>query len=226
MSSSASVRSGYHHGDLRNALIEAAAGLASDGGPGAVTIRAAARVVGVTPTAAYRHFAGHEQLLDAAKEEAMMQMNEAMRAELAQRAEQPDRVVRAIGNLGAVARGYLNFAFAQPGLFRTAFCGEGKVLPPQDQQSDYSPFRRLIEALDDLVDAGYLPAERRPMAEFGAWATAHGLAMLMLDGPLRELDAAARDEIIVRSLVIFAQGLGTGALTDELRTAIVAAARA
>jgi AcrR family transcriptional regulator len=67
MESSAGKR-GYHHGDLRNALVAAAAELAAKGGPQSVTIRAAAREVGVTPTAAYRHFAGHEDLLNAAKE--------------------------------------------------------------------------------------------------------------------------------------------------------------
>ncbi|PXY30212.1 TetR family transcriptional regulator [Prauserella sp. PE36] len=225
MSSSAPVRSGYHHGDLRNALIEAAAGLAADGGPGAVTIRAAARAVGVTPTAAYRHFAGHEQLLDAAKDEAMVRMNDSMRAELAQRTPSADRIAAALGDLAAIARGYLNFALAQPGLFRTAFCSEGHVLPPPDQQAEYSPFRTLVGALDELAAAGYLPPERRPMAEFGAWSMAHGLAMLLLDGPLRELDAETREEIVVRSLVIFAEGLGGGGLTDELRDVVVAAAR-
>ncbi|MFF5987404.1 TetR/AcrR family transcriptional regulator [Prauserella flavalba] len=225
MSSSAPVRAAYHHGDLRNALIEAAARLAAEGGPGAVTIRAAARAVGVTPTAAYRHFAGHEQLLDAAKDEAMVRMNDSMLTELAQRTPSPDRIAAALGNLAAIARGYLNFALAQPGLFRTAFCAVGHVLPPPDQQAEYSPFRTLVAALDDLVAAGYLPPERRPMAEFGAWSMAHGLAMLLLDGPLRELDAQAREEIVVRSLVIFAEGLGGGGLSGELRAVVVAAAR-
>src|SRR4051794_6031513 len=67
-------RATYHHGDLRNALVSAAADLAERGGPDAVTVRAAARAAGVTPTAAYRHFAGHAELLDAAKHEALERM--------------------------------------------------------------------------------------------------------------------------------------------------------
>jgi AcrR family transcriptional regulator len=78
-----SSRSGYHHGDLRNALVDAASKLAERGGPDAVTIRAAAREVGVTPTAAYRHFSGHEGLLEAAKYASLRRMTKAMRRRLA-----------------------------------------------------------------------------------------------------------------------------------------------
>src|SRR5690242_15991484 len=74
VTTSGTARATYHHGDLRNALIGAAADLAERGGPDAVTIRAAAREVGVTPTAAYRHFAGQADLVDAAKAEALQRM--------------------------------------------------------------------------------------------------------------------------------------------------------
>ena len=58
----------YHHGDLANALTAAATELARDGGPEAVVLREAARKVGVSATAAYRHFAGHGDLIHAVKE--------------------------------------------------------------------------------------------------------------------------------------------------------------
>src|SRR5918998_81977 len=82
MELSGSSKRAYHHGDLRNALIAAAAELAAQGGPGSVTIRAAARLVGVTPTAAYRHFDGHDELLDAASECARDELSAATRKEL------------------------------------------------------------------------------------------------------------------------------------------------
>ena len=73
---------GYHHGDLRNALIEAAATLAEKNGPHAVTVRAAARAAGVTPTAAYRHFENHDQLLRAVTVQSRERMADSMLAQV------------------------------------------------------------------------------------------------------------------------------------------------
>lgn len=216
-----SGRRGYHHGDLRNALIEAAAQLALDGGPESVTIRAAARAVGVTPTAAYRHFAGHEDLLHAAKTQAMDGLTQAMNEQIRGLPDIADRTVRALSNFAAVGRGYLDFAFGHPGLFRTAFSRGGPVLPPLDQQPTDSPFVKLVEAMDELVNVGYLPADRRPMAEITAWSLVHGLAMLVTDGPLREIDESSRREALLRSMEILAAGLTNGPMPDELHTVIV-----
>lgn len=221
MSSSAAVRSGYHHGDLRNALIGAAAELARTGGPDSVTIRAAARAVGVTPTAAYRHFAGHEELLRAAKEQAMESLGAAMNAELARVPETGDRLRRGVCAVAAIGRGYLNFAWAEPGLFRTAFAGGATLIPFHTAR----PFQRLVELLDELVEAGFLPAERRPMAEVAAWAAVHGLAMLYLEGPLRDVGEEARRQALERTVEVVLEGLGGCALSAELRADIAEFAR-
>ncbi|TNC25442.1 TetR/AcrR family transcriptional regulator [Amycolatopsis alkalitolerans] len=221
MSSSAPVRTGYHHGDLRNALIRAAADLAQSGGPASVTIRAAARAVGVTPTAAYRHFAGHEELLHAAKEEAMERLSAAMSEVLTRVPETEDRVRRAVCAVAAIGRGYLNFAQAEPGLFRTAFAAAADV----PAFATTRPFLRLVEALDELAAAGYLPAERRPMAEIAAWSSVHGLAMLCLDGPLRSVGSDQRRQAMGRVVEVVMEGLGGRALSPGLRADILEFAR-
>src|SRR5215471_15488734 len=77
------LRGTYHHGDLANALTVAATQLARDGGPEAVVLREAARTVGVSATAAYRHFAGHGDLMHAVKERAQESLAASMRSELA-----------------------------------------------------------------------------------------------------------------------------------------------
>jgi AcrR family transcriptional regulator len=210
----------YHHGDLRNALITAAADLARSGGPGAVTIRAAARDVGVTPTAAYRHFADQQDLLQEAKYYALTRLSDAMNAELHRRPALDNRVQRALGALGAIARGYLNFALTEPGLFRTAF-SQGGQPPALGIPIDDDPFRKLTEALDELLEAGYLPAARRPMAELAAWSLAHGYAMLLLDGPLQTFTPAEREEAYVRGLEIMAAGLGATTLSPDLTKALI-----
>jgi AcrR family transcriptional regulator len=202
----------YHHGDLRNALIAAAAELAAQGGPGSVTIRAAARLVGVTPTAAYRHFAGHEELLDAATDCALAELSSAMQKELAARPQLDDPALHALGNFAALGRGYLAFARAQPGVFRTVFSGEKPMREHDGSRPD--PFGLLLEALDELVAVGVLAVERRELAEVAAWAMVHGLAML-LDGPLLDMPDDVREEAVARAMLVLGRGLANGGLTAE-----------
>jgi AcrR family transcriptional regulator len=211
MDDSAPGKRGYHHGDLRNALVAAAADLAARGGPGSVTIRAAAREVGVTPTAAYRHFAGHEELLTAAKERALEELTTAMTKAVADRpAGGGDPVSHALARFGAFGRGYLTFARQEPGLFHTVFAPAADQSPPPFERTETSPYQLLVGALDDLVAVGYLSPERRPTTEMTAWAMVHGIATL-LNGPLADLSESLRDEVIVRSMLVLGHGLkGTG----------------
>lgn len=192
----------YHHGDLRNALIAAAAELAGAGGPEAVTVRAAARRVGVTPTAAYRHFANHEQLLHAIREQAQQLLFQAMTDSVPPDASPIDRLL-------ASGRGYILMATRERGLFRTAFCqyeGEDRGAPPTDAPG----FTLLGQLLDDLVDTGYLAAADRPGAEIAAWAPVHGLASLIVDGALPWLDEAGLKAAIAATLAVVGRGLATG----------------
>lgn len=207
----------YHHGDLRNALIRAATQLAGDGGPDAVVLRAAAREVGVSATAAYRHFAGQAELLHAVKELGQERLGARMEAAGREVAgEGPDAAVERVMALG---RGYIEFAQAEPGLFRTAFCratpgpapgeGEGATHFSADGWEARS-FRLLTESLDALVACGRMSPERRRGAELSAWAMVHGLAVLVLDGPLGDLRPEAVRHIAERSLRDILDGLTSG----------------
>ena len=119
----------------------------------------------------------------------------------------------------AIGMGYLRFALAEPGLFRTAFTrhGAGDQDLGEHASAEHaqaammaSPaFQLLAETLDKLVDVGLLPQERRLYAEIFAWSCTHGLAMLMLDGPLAALPADVRDDVIRRSLEGILRGLVT-----------------
>jgi AcrR family transcriptional regulator len=215
MESSAGGKRGYHHGDLRNALVAAAADLAARGGPASVTIRAAAREVGVTPTAAYRHFANHEELLTAAKERALEELTTAMTKAVADRPKTGGDAVRhALARFGAFGRGYLTFARQEPGLFHTVFAPGASQSPPPFERTETSPYQLLVSALDDLVAVGYLSPDRRPITEITAWAMVHGLATL-LDGPLADLSENLRDEVIVRSMLVLGHGLKGNGLDKE-----------
>jgi hypothetical protein len=65
----------------------------------------------------------------------------------------------------------------------------------------------LANALDEMVAVGALPADRRPAAEFAAWSAVHGLAMLVLEGPLRGLDRAQRRFAAQRVLAMVERGI-------------------
>jgi AcrR family transcriptional regulator len=210
------VKRGYHHGDLRNALGEAAAQLAKEGGPESVTVRAAARLVGVTPTAAYRHYTGHSELVAQAKEQCMSRLGAAITEELMSLLPAGNRVQAGLRNLAAAGRAYIKFALTEPGQFRTCFFQGGAVLDKDPRE--HMPFGMLVGLLDELVAAGYLKPERRPMAEVATWSAIHGLALLMLDGPLRDVSDEIKQEAIRRTILIMASGLGE--LTPELEAAL------
>jgi AcrR family transcriptional regulator len=209
MTGSATLRHRYHHGDLRNALTEAAAGLAERGGPDAVTIRAAARAVGVTPTATYRHFANQAELLEAARSLAVDTMSRAMTVLLEAIPDEGDPVDLAVRRLEASGRGYVKYALENPGLFRTAFCRTPLDTRERDL-SDAAPYALLSSLLDRLVEVGHLHPALRPAAEASAWSTVHGLALLMIEGPLSHLSPTEREAVIDRTVAMVHRGLAGG----------------
>ena len=194
MSAQPERRSTYRHGDLRRALVDVATELARAGGPDAVVLREVTRRAGVAPNAAYRHFAHRSALLMAVSAAAQAELALGMERELARVSPGGGAQDTARARLRAVGTGYLHFALTEPGLFRAAFLVPEDLTeagaPERAGASGLTPFTLLSTALDGLVEAGVLPAERRPGAEFLAWSAVHGLAALLLDGPLRGLDPA------------------------------------
>ena len=214
------VRGTYRHGDLRRALLAAGIELARDGGPDAVVLREATRRAGVAPNAAYRHFASRDELLRAVRSAALSALALAMEAELGRLHRGRSAANFARASLRAIGTAYVRFAQRETGLFHTAFAASapasGKAVParsPGKGDADdagtrgFDPFQLLGAALDRLVGANVLPAARRPDAEFLAWSAVHGLATLVVDGPLRRLTRAKRDAILQRLLDMVEQGL-------------------
>lgn len=204
-------RDTYRHGDLRRALVEAGMELARAGGPEAVVLREATRRVGVAPSAAYRHFEDRRALLDAVCSAAQAALAVAIEKELAGLPGDGEPAERARARLRGVGTGYLAFAQAEPGLFRTAFSASENLRnaasPARAGEGGLTPFQLLGAALDGLVEAGVLPEGRRPGAEFLAWSAVHGLAMLLIDGPLRGLGEAAAYDVGQRLIDMVERGL-------------------
>lgn len=199
-------RATYHHGDLRNALVAAASTAVRAAGPPGLSVREVAREVGVSPNAAYRHFAGKAELLATVAEHARGAMGVAMAERLAAVPSSTDALGLARARLAAVGRGYVEYAVAEPGLFRVAF-GE----PPETKGAagcvgGPDPWSMLQERLDELDTAGGLGPRGRPGADTVAWAAVHGLAELLV-GPLAGLDADARGQALDRVLATVGAGL-------------------
>jgi len=180
----------YHHGDLRNSLVEEAVRLVEHEGLEGFSLREVARRVGVSANAAYRHFDDKDALLAAVASHALgmlsRRMREAMEA-VTVRAAGP----RAIAHLRATGRAYVAFALAKPELFRVAFARGAS--PPEEgarcENGEPIPYAHLQACLDAMVETEVITARRRVGAELFAWTTVHGYASLALSGgPLASLE--------------------------------------
>lgn len=163
-------RRGYHHGNLKEALIEAARQLAAERGPHGFTLVEAARLAGVSASAPYRHFRDKDALL----------------AELCRRGfEAFGKRLKdaAIGQgvregLSAMGRAYLAFAREEPGYYSAMFDWRDPTPPegPGDKTQD-GPFAGLVAAIARVLPEGDNPARARLLA-LEVWALSHGLAGL------------------------------------------------
>ena len=169
-------RRSYHHGNLKEALIEAARRFIAERGVGGFTLVDAARLVGVTPAALYRHFRGREALLE----------------EVAGRgfADLADRLARAIGSQGTplerftrMGEAYLAFAEEEPGYYAAIFDTRSFGAPVQAAETRPGPFDLLVEALRSTFPAGFGGVDPRFVA-LEVWALSHGLATLAAAGQL------------------------------------------
>ena len=200
----------YHHGNLRQALVEAAVDVVREGGPEALALRELARRVGVSHNAAYRHFADREALVDVAAGRALEALVATVHKRLA-RVDDEDPVRRARRRLMEIGAGYVEFALEETGLFRLLFTAYPE--PPEGKDVNGTgddPYGMLNAALDDLVAVGYLSAGDRAGADVTCWSAVHGFAVLNVEGPLRGLSSVERAAALAGLLLDIDRGLGVG----------------
>jgi AcrR family transcriptional regulator len=175
---STSIRSSYHHGALRPALIAAARALLDEGGLDAVGLREAARRVGVSPTATYRHFKDKDALLAAVAVEGFREFGAALAA--SERADEP---------LPAMGAAYVDFALSKPGMFRLMFSPllAARRDDEELQTAANAAFATLARGVGARSDAP--PSAEIPAAAIAAWSLVHGLSHLILDGVLPKSEA-------------------------------------
>ena len=195
MTASAPVKR-YHHGDLRNALLDAARALLEEGPLADLSLRAVARRAGVSHAAPYRHFPNHEALLVELALEGFAELRYGIAAVANAQGAESDRIAK----IGAA---YMRFVAKRPALARLMF---GPQLPNRER------FAELTSAADSIgTEIG--AALHDPALGLAVWAAVHGLAMLILEdvidlGQRRSgLDVLpSRAEILLRSLFMVKRG--------------------
>jgi AcrR family transcriptional regulator len=205
-SSGGPARRGYHHGNLREALIQAAQDLIGAKGPAGFTIAEAARLAGVSPAAPYRHFRDAESLLAEVATRGFDAFRERLAAALAAApVTDPARAAETVG------RAYLAFARDEPAFYAAMFEARIAREPFPDLQvagdRAFAVLRSLAERL-----AGAARIQPRPpalMIALHIWSTAHGIASLFgrADASRRPLPMSAED-LLEAAVLIYLQGLG------------------
>lgn len=195
---------------MRDGLAAAGLELARSGGPDAVVLREATRIVGVVPNAAYRHFADRDELLAAVCAAAIGELADRMAQGVASVPGEYGDPAAAGERLRAIGTAYFAFAHDEPGLFATAFAlpqQHAYGTPDDAAAPDRTPLGRLRAALDELVDAGVLDPQRRPGIEYPIWSAVHGMAVLSGQGPLRGLPDIDRRRLEELTLMMIGETL-------------------
>ena len=177
----------YHHGDLRDALVQAALQDAEGGGPEAVNISALAKKLGVSQPAPYRHFADREALLVAVAAEAFRQFNVLLRDEI----EKPSKRSK----LSRLAQAALAFGLRRHGVYRLMFASRTMACAPEDSDlhdAARETYALLLEAME--APAAGLVCERHALQ---VWAALHGVVMLAEQGLLSgKLAQITREQLV------------------------------
>ncbi|MDO4412490.1 TetR/AcrR family transcriptional regulator [Cutibacterium sp.] len=192
------IRQAYHHGHLHEALIKEGLEMARSGGAEAVVLREATRRAGVSPNAAYRHFANREALLDEVGWTAANQIGAKMR-EAAVEAQPVDDEERVVVKLVAACRAYLNASLTEPGLFDVAYRISDVGLDAM--QDDRAKVSNLPDSVirDVLNDAEIKLSGQADVHDLGLllWSLLHGFVSLSTSGPLRGEETPERVEKIL-----------------------------
>lgn len=196
---------GYHHGNLREALIKAALDLIAEKGIAGATFAEAARRAGVSPAAPYRHFRDRDELLAAAAAAGFERFARALEAGWQGGTPTPQEAYERMG------RAYLDFARENPSDYVAMFeSGLPAEAHPALAQASQRAFSVLREAADVLVAS--MPAQGRPpalMIALHTWALAHGVASLFgrPDGARRKLPMSPED-LLEAGFLVYLKGLG------------------
>jgi len=173
------ARDHYHHGNLRQALIDAALALVAEGGDAAVTVREAARRAGVSAGAPFRHFPTRAALMTAVAEESMRRFKAEIDRAIAQTSARDP-----LGRMRAIARAYLRWAMRNPTHFeihstQRLFDFDQATALHDDDRAIRAITRETVQA---AADAGLLRSNDVALVQLAARALVYGFARMKIDG--------------------------------------------
>ena len=195
---------GYHHGNLREALVDAALTLIEEKGPTGFTLSEAAKAAGVTPAAVYRHFAGREDLIAEIAQQGYAIFADLM--DYAYNSGQPS----ALASFEATGRAYLAFARKYPGHYVAMFeSGISINRTPELAHVAGRAYDVLEKAATELSE--HIPEEMRPPPQmFSAhiWAMSHGVVELFARGAPGTRSPFPPEDLLETGIGIYLRGLG------------------
>jgi AcrR family transcriptional regulator len=206
----AAPRDTFHHGNLREALIEAAIALVEEGGPENVSLREAAKRTGVSSGAPFRHFPNRTTLMTAVAEEAMRRLRAGIDGALKKSTEQ-DPLLR----FREMGYAYLNWAVGNPAYLRVI--SDRRLIEFDSSaslQADNVHLQEIMMGLLEQADAqGYLRSSDRNAVPLAARALSYGLARMYIDGHLPQwgVDQQGAVRAMRATLDQFVEGIGSDA---------------
>jgi AcrR family transcriptional regulator len=173
------IKHAYHHGDLRNTLVDEGLKLLEQNGNADFTLRDLARRVGVSPAAPYAHFEDKDSLLAAIAIVGFCKLKDFLEASIAADADPTQRYVH-------MGEAYVQFGTEHPALYKLMFASE--ELPakrsqfPELQEAGAAAFRALTGMLGGMQQSGFLRSGDLDGFGFAVWAHVHGLTSLIITG--------------------------------------------
>ncbi len=195
---------GYHHGNLRQALIEGALALIEEKGPAGFTLSEAAKQAGVTPAAVYRHFEGREDLIAEAARQGYEIFADLM--EYAYESGQPS----ALASFEATGRAYLAFARKYPGHYVAMFESGININRTADLARAAGRASAVLEKAAEELSRHIPPGKRPPAQMFSAhiWAMSHGVVELFARGTTGSRSPFPPEDLLETGIGIYLRGLG------------------
>jgi len=191
-------RKPYHHGNLREALLEAAIRLIAEVGPTAFTLREVARRAGVSHNAPYRHFRDRDDLMAAVADQGYRELTQAMLGAAASKSD-------ALERLKSAGLGYVTFALRRPEHFTVMFDAPMSERQHSDStEAAKQAFGTLLGLVKTSQDTGRLPAGDSHQMALLAWTMVHGIAKLAITG---RLPFRSQAEILKFSEFVISQSL-------------------
>ena len=206
MTGEAPTERAYHHGNLRNELLDTAETQLTETGIEELSLRALARRIGVSQTAPYRHFRDKNELLAALATRGYRQLLSELEAAAEAAGDDPRARMRAF------AGSYVNYAIGHPELFKLMF---GPTLQPQSRypqlrQASRDTYELVRSIMRDGIERGLFRVEDDHYLANAGWSGIHGLATLKVDTPQlfeRHVDLERQIDLDVR---IFLAGIARG----------------